>query len=326
MIRVDVDLGERGYPILIGSGVLGNSASIVPYVAGDQVAVITNETVAPLWLPTLMESLGRRRVDVLQLPDGEAYKTLEQFGGVMDFLISKGHHRSTTVVALGGGVVGDVAGFAAATFQRGVALVQIPTTLLAQVDSSVGGKTAVNHPLGKNMIGAFYQPRAVIADTAVLATLPEREYRSGLAEVLKYGVIADSAFFAWLENNARPLLERDAPSVAYAVQRSCEIKADVVRRDERESGVRAILNFGHTFGHALEAVLGYGELLHGEAVAVGMVAAAELSDRLFGHQADRTPLAPAVRRGLDALGLGTAFPACRCGRAGRRNGHGQESS
>ncbi|MEQ8857094.1 MAG: 3-dehydroquinate synthase [Pseudomonadales bacterium] len=277
---VRVELGERSYPIHIGQGLLGHGELLREHIRGGQVAVVSNDVVAPLYLRALQDALGDGyTVDVFLMADGERYKTLESYGRLMDFLLEHRHNRSTTLIALGGGVVGDLTGFAAATFQRGVDFIQVPTTLLAQVDSSVGGKTAVNHPRGKNMIGAFHQPRCVLADTSVFATLPDREYRAGLAEVVKYGVIRDAEFFTWLESAAAALKRRDPDALAHAVRRSCEIKAAVVAADEREGGLRAILNFGHTFGHAIETLTGYDKLLHGEAVAVGMVMAADLSAR-----------------------------------------------
>ena len=269
----------RHYPILLGSRLLGIGGLLDPYI-GSQVLVVSNQAVAQRYLDRVRIGLHADRVDVVLIGDGERFKTLDTYAAILDALIAKRHSRATTVVALGGGVVGDVAGFAAATYQRGVGLVQIPTTLLAQVDSSVGGKTAVNHATGKNLIGAFYQPRAVVADVEVLKTLPEREYRAGLAEVVKYGVIADAGFFAWLEQSMDALLRREPRALVRAVRHSCEIKADVVVSDEREQGRRAILNFGHTFGHAIEALTGYEEYLHGEAVAIGMVMAVRLSVRL----------------------------------------------
>ena len=301
---LQVELGDRSYPIHVGD--LGVQVPeklaqlLQPLIPGEQVAVITNETVAPLYLQGVLDALGQRQVDVYQLPDGEAYKTLKSFEAVTTFLLNARHNRSTCLIALGGGVVGDLCGFVAATFQRGVDFIQIPTTLLAQVDSSVGGKTAVNHPAGKNMIGAFYQPRAVLADTAVLTTLPDREYAAGLAEVIKYGVIDDVAFFDWLEANVPALLERSSDALQQVILRSCASKAKVVSEDERESGRRAILNFGHTFGHAIEKLAGYGQWLHGEAVAIGMVMAAELS---IAHT--DFPLADArrLRQLLEQLGL-----------------------
>ena len=280
MERMQVALGDgRGYPILLGDGVLGEGGLLAPFV-GRQALVVTNPTVARLLLPALQRSLPPTALDVVRIGDGERFKTLATYAEVIDRLVAKGHNRDTTVLALGGGVVGDVAGFAAATYQRGVGFVQVPTTLLALVDSAVGGKTGVNHPGGKNLVGAFHQPRAVVADVATLGTLPSREFGAGLAEVVKYGVIADAGFFAWLEGNAADLLARDASALLHAVRRCCEIKAEVVAADEREQGGRAILNFGHTFGHAIEAATGYRRFRHGEAVAIGMAMAMELSVRL----------------------------------------------
>lgn len=300
--RVEVPLeGGRSYPILIGDGLLGQPGLLEEFL-GPRALIVTNAAVAKLLLPQLRQSLGAVPADVVQIGDGERFKTLTTFAEVIDELIAQGHNRDTTVVALGGGVVGDVAGFAAATYQRGVDLVQVPTTLLAQVDSAVGGKTAVNHPGGKNLIGAFHQPRAVLADVAVLRTLPPREFAAGLAEVVKYGVIADAEFFAWLESNATALLAQNASALRHAVCRACQIKAEVVAGDERETGRRAILNFGHTFGHALEAATGYQRFLHGEAVAIGMTMAMALSVQL--GRADPGEAAR-VRELLAALGLPT---------------------
>ena len=276
--RITVELGFRSYPIVIGNGLLGGGFDLVEYVKGDDCLVVSNETVAPLSLDKLKGNLGGKNIAVLELPDGEQFKTTDSLHQVLDKLAESGANRDTTVIALGGGVVGDIAGFAAASYMRGVGFVQVPTTLLAQVDSSVGGKTGINHAQGKNLIGAFYQPGVVLIDTDTLQTLPDRELKAGLAEVIKHGAIADSEFFAWLENNIEALLDGQPDALAHAIQRSCEIKAAVVAEDEREAGRRAILNFGHTFGHAIENSLGYGELLHGEAVAIGMVMAAELSD------------------------------------------------
>lgn len=278
--RVDIDLGERSYPIFIGPGLLQDSASWQQYISARNLLIVTNETVAPLYLNTLQQALAGRRLAQVVLPDGEQYKTLDSFALIVDALIQQRMNRDAAVVALGGGVIGDMAGFAAACYQRGVDFVQVPTTLLAQVDSSVGGKTAVNHPQAKNMIGAFHQPRCVIADTDTLATLPEREYRAGLAEVVKYGLIHDLTLFDWLEQHADALVARQDDAVMHAVSRSCEIKAQIVGMDEREHGLRAILNLGHTFGHAIEAVSGYGNWLHGEAVAAGTVMALDMSQRL----------------------------------------------
>ncbi|MCR6653415.1 MAG: 3-dehydroquinate synthase [Cellvibrionaceae bacterium] len=280
----------RSYPIFIGSKVLNQPELLAPYISGKQFCIVTNTTVAELYEQPVRELLTRIRPDalvsVVHLPDGESYKTLETLNRVFDTLLQERHNRKTTLIALGGGVVGDMTGFAAATYQRGVDFVQIPTTLLSQVDSSVGGKTGVNHPLGKNMIGAFYQPRAVLIDTDVLRTLPDRELAAGLAEVIKYGLIADADFFVWLEANIDALNARDPEALTYAIRRSCEIKADVVGQDEFEGGIRAILNLGHTYGHAIETEMGYGVWLHGEAVAAGMVMACELSVDLGWLQQD----------------------------------------
>ena len=280
-MSLQVSLADRSYPILIGEGLLGQGERLTPYLR-RQAAVVTNTTVGELYLEPLTAALARQGIKALPivLPDGEAHKNWETLNLVFDQLLQARCERSTTLIALGGGVVGDIGGFAAATYQRGIAFVQIPTTLLAQVDSSVGGKTAINHPLGKNMIGAFYQPKLVLADTSTLDTLPDRELSAGLAEVIKYGLIRDSAFFAWLEKNIGRLLARDKEALAHAIVRSCEHKAVVVAADERETGERALLNLGHTFGHAIESALGYGAWLHGEAVAAGTLLAAELSSRM----------------------------------------------
>jgi 3-dehydroquinate synthase len=277
-----VDLGDRSYPIFIGQTLLEDSNFAAPYIPGKRVAVVTNTTVGPLYLDSLCKLLAKagKQVTTVVLPDGEEEKNWANLMRIFDVLLAEKCDRKTTLLALGGGVIGDMTGFAAATYMRGVPFVQMPTTLLAQVDSSVGGKTGINHPLGKNMIGAFYQPQVVIADTSTLDTLPQRELAAGLAEVIKHGAVLDAEFFDWIEANIEKLVARDPRSIAYAIQRSCEIKADVVRQDEREGGLRAVLNFGHTFGHAIEAGLGYGEWLHGEAVGCGMVMAADLSCRL----------------------------------------------
>lgn len=274
-----VNLNERSYPIHIGAHLLEQPELILPHFAQQQIAVITNTTVAPLYLDSLTQALEQHGVKVIPiiLPDGEQYKNWETLNLVYDALLTHRCERKTTLIALGGGVIGDIAGFAAATFLRGVPFIQIPTTLLAQVDSSVGGKTGINHPLGKNMVGAFYQPKLVLADTSTLATLPARELSAGLAEVIKYGLIRDPAFFEWLEQNMDKLLARDQVALAFAIHRSCENKAAVVAADEHESGQRALLNLGHTFGHAIETGMGYGNWLHGEAVAAGTVLAADLS-------------------------------------------------
>lgn len=281
-ITLQVELGDRSYPILIGQSLLLDGSLVSRHVTGKRVAVVTNTTVGPLYLDKLLGILADagKQATTIVLPDGEEEKNWSSLMQVFDALLADKCDRKTTLIALGGGVIGDLTGFAAASYMRGVPFIQIPTTLLAQVDSSVGGKTGINHPLGKNMIGAFYQPQAVIADTATLATLPQRELSAGLAEVIKHGAIIDAPFFDWIEANIGKLVARDAGALAYAIRRSCEIKADVVRQDEREGGLRAILNFGHTFGHAIEAGLGYGEWLHGEAVGCGMVMAADLSHRL----------------------------------------------
>ena len=268
----------RRYPIFIGEGILAESGLFYPFIKGRQICLVTNHTIAPLYLEPLKALLSAQyQVDTVILPDGESWKSLETTQQIFDALLHNKHNRTTTLIALGGGVVGDITGFAAACYQRGVNFIQVPTTLLSQVDSSVGGKTGVNHPLGKNMIGAFHQPEAVIIDTAVLSTLPARELSAGLAEVIKYGLIGDPAFYGWIEANIDRLLALDSPSIAEAIFRSCDNKARVVGEDEKESGIRAILNFGHTFGHAIEAAQGYGNWLHGEAVAAGMVIAATLS-------------------------------------------------
>ncbi|MGI9246221.1 MAG: 3-dehydroquinate synthase [Steroidobacteraceae bacterium] len=275
-----IDLGDRSYPILVGAGLLGDGDLLARQVQARDVLVVTNETVGPLYLPAITSGLRGKRLHAVALPDGERYKTLEVLGRVFDALVGARLNRDACIVALGGGVVGDMAGFAAACYQRGIDFVQVPTTLLAQVDSSVGGKTGVNHPGGKNLIGAFHQPRAVVADLDTLRTLPARELRAGLAEVIKYGLIDDPAFLDWIEANLAALLALDPTALAHAVRRSCEVKAAIVAADEREHGRRALLNLGHTFGHAIENAAGYGEWLHGEAVAVGMLLAADLSQRL----------------------------------------------
>ncbi len=277
MKTLHVDLGERSYPIYIGKGLLGQAELIAPHIRGTQVMVVSNETVAPLYLERTLASLSGFKTSSVILPDGEQYKNLEVLNRIYDGLLSERFDRRCTLIALGGGVVGDMTGFAAASYQRGVDFIQIPTTLLSQVDSSVGGKTGVNHPLGKNMIGAFHQPNCVIADTDTLNTLDDRQLAAGIAEVIKYGLINDMEFFAWLEANMGALLGREPEALAYAIERSCADKAAVVAADEKEGGVRALLNLGHTFGHAIETGMGYGEWLHGEAVAAGMVLAAELS-------------------------------------------------
>jgi 3-dehydroquinate synthase len=280
MITLNLDLGERSYPIYIGRGLLQEEGLLRRHLAGSQVLVVTNNIVAPLYLDQVRTVLQGLELQEVVLPDGEEYKGLELWSRIFDGLLAHRYTRRCTIVGLGGGVVGDMAGFAAACYQRGVPFIQIPTTLLAQVDSSVGGKTGVNHPLGKNMIGAFYQPQCVIADTNTLATLPERELSAGLAEIIKYGLIRDSGLFAWLESQMDALLARDPQILAQAIERSCRNKAEVVAEDEREAGLRALLNLGHTFGHAIETGMGYGQWLHGEAIAAGMGMAADLSCRL----------------------------------------------
>ena len=280
MHTLHVDLGERSYPVYIGRGLLADGELLGRHVPGQQIVLVSNETIAPLYAERVLAALGERSlVTEVVLPDGEQYKTLDTLSDIFDRVMSDRHNRSTTFVALGGGVVGDVTGFAAACYQRGVRFVQLPTTLLAQVDSSVGGKTAVNHPLGKNMIGAFYQPEAVLIDTDTLHSLPPREFAAGLAEVVKYGLICDEPFYRWLQDNMHKLLAREEAALAEAIERSCMNKAQVVAADEREGGLRAILNLGHTFGHAIETAQGYGSWLHGEAVATGMLLAMELSAR-----------------------------------------------
>ena len=282
MQTLTVELGDRSYPIHIGPGLLGQTDLILPHLVQKRAMIVTNTTVAPLYLAQLTATLeaGGVAVSSVVLPDGEGYKTWETLNLIFDALLTGRAERKTTLIALGGGVIGDMTGFAAASYQRGVPFIQIPTTLLSQVDSSVGGKTGINHPLGKNMIGAFYQPRLVLADTATLKTLPARELSAGLAEVIKYGLIWDIEFLAWLEANMDKLRALDPAAIAHAIYRSCEIKAQVVAQDEREGGIRAILNLGHTFGHAIETGMGYGNWLHGEAVGAGMLMAVDTSHRM----------------------------------------------
>mgnify|MGYP001821976291 FL=1 len=296
-----VDLGDRSYPIVIGRALLDGNFDLAPYLRSTDCLVVSNETVAPLYLERLLPNLQGLTVSSVCLPDGESYKTVATLQTILDALVDSGANRDTTVIALGGGVVGDMAGFAAACYLRGVAFLQVPTTLLAQVDSSVGGKTGVNHEKGKNLIGAFHQPSLVLIDTDTLQTLAPREFSAGLAEVIKYGAICDAGFFGWLESNMRALLDKEPAALAYAIHRCCELKADVVAEDERESGRRAILNFGHTFGHAIENSQGYGKWLHGEAVAAGMVMAAELSGISAGEQERLSDL-------IASAGLPTAPP------------------
>ncbi len=304
---LNVELGERSYPITIGPNLLHDATLLERHIDGGKAAIVTNTTVAPLYLARVAGALrasGREVVEIV-LPDGEEHKNWASLNLVYDALLGARCDRKTTIVALGGGVIGDLAGFAASSYMRGVPFVQVPTTLLSQVDSSVGGKTGINHPLGKNMIGAFYQPRAVIADTATLDTLPPRELAAGLAEVIKHGAILDAAYFDWIEANIGRLVAREPEAMAYAIARSCEIKAEVVRKDEREGGLRAVLNFGHTFGHAIEAGLGFGTWLHGEAVGCGMVMAADLSARLGLVDAATVER---VRSLVKAAGLPTVAP------------------
>jgi 3-dehydroquinate synthase len=305
---VHIHLGERSYPILIGAGLLSAPSTWADMPKGSSALIVTNTTVAPLYAATVQAALAPHfaLVHVLALPDGEAHKGWEALNQIFDVLLAQACDRRTVLVALGGGVVGDMTGFAAACYMRGVPFVQVPTTLLAQVDSSVGGKTAINHPLGKNMIGAFYQPERVICDLGTLQSLPGRELSAGLAEVIKYGPIADMGFLDWIEAHLDALLARDPAALAWAVQRSCQIKADVVGQDEREGGLRAILNFGHTFGHAIEAGLGFGEWLHGEAVGCGMVMAAHLSERLGLVDA---AFVQRLTHVIDRAGLPTVGPA-----------------
>jgi 3-dehydroquinate synthase len=280
MKTLTVDLADRSYPIFIGESLISKPELFSPYISGKQVMIVTNTTVAPLYLERLKSALTQFEVDEVILPDGEEYKNLDTLNLIFDALLSKRHNRTTTLIALGGGVIGDMTGFAASCYQRGVDFIQVPTTLLSQVDSSVGGKTAVNHPLGKNMIGAFYQPKAVIADLTVLNTLPQRELSAGIAEVVKYGLICNVDFYQWLNEHMEKLAAYDIEALSTAVELSCLDKAAVVAQDEREGGIRAILNLGHTFGHAIETNQGYGVWLHGEAVAAGMVMAADMSWRL----------------------------------------------
>jgi 3-dehydroquinate synthase len=280
MQTLHVDLAERSYPIYIGAGVLGCKEILTRHISGTQVVIVSNQTVAPLYLQALQASLEGYTVATVVLPDGEVYKNWETLQLIFDGLLVARFDRKATLIALGGGVIGDMAGFAAACYQRGINFIQMPTTLLSQVDSSVGGKTGINHPLGKNMIGAFYQPKAVLIDTDSLATLPRRELCAGLAEVIKYGLICDALFLDWLEVNLDKLLSLDYAAITEAIERSCSAKARVVALDERESGLREILNLGHTFGHAIETHMGYGVWLHGEAVAAGTVMALEMSMRL----------------------------------------------
>ncbi|MEQ8692565.1 MAG: 3-dehydroquinate synthase [Pseudomonadales bacterium] len=309
MRSLNVELDTRSYPIHIGDHLLERLGELMGPLAGQQIALVSNPVVSGLYRERVLAALPGFKVDCFDMPDGEAHKTLAVYADLLDFLLDRRHNRSTCLIALGGGVVGDLTGFAAATFQRGVSFVQVPTTLLAQVDSSVGGKTAVNHPAGKNMIGAFYQPQSVIISTDVLHTLPAREYAAGLAEVVKYGMIADAELFDFIAGHVAQINQLDNDVLMHLIERSCAIKAQVVAEDERESGMRAILNFGHTFAHAIEKNAGYGTLLHGEAVAIGMLMAARFSARL-GLLAEDVP--PRLQALLSALKLPTQLPAsCR---------------
>lgn len=306
MNTLKVELGSRSYPILIGDGLLAQSELLRQHVPARDALIVSNTTVAPLYLDTLLAGLRPRRIVEAILPDGESHKTLTNVSRILDVLVANRFGRDCTVIALGGGVVGDMAGFAAACYQRGVSYVQVPTTLLSQVDSSVGGKTGVNHPGGKNLIGAFHQPVVVLADTSTLATLPVRELRAGLAEVIKYGLICDREFFSWLEAHMGELLAGDPAALAHVIRRSCEIKAEIVARDEREQGDRALLNLGHTFGHAIESATGYTQWLHGEAVGAGLLMAAAMSrecDLMSGEEVER------VRGLLERTGLPTRIDA-----------------
>ena len=306
--RVQIDLGDRSYPIVIGPDLLGGLASRAELPGAAAALIVTNTTVQPLYADRLRAALAGKYRDVhlVTLPDGEAHKDWQTLNLIFDALLGAGCDRKTVLFALGGGVVGDMTGFAAASYMRGVPFIQVPTTLLAQVDSSVGGKTAINHPLGKNMIGAFYQPHLVLCDLDTLSTLPPRELSAGLAEVIKYGPIYDMAFLDWIEQHVEALMARELAALTHAVRRSCEIKAEVVGQDERETGLRAILNFGHTFGHAIEAGLGYGEWLHGEAVGCGMVMASHLSMRLGGVD---VAFVQRLTRLIERAGLPTRAPA-----------------
>jgi len=287
MKTVTVDLGDRSYPIYIGRNILSQQNLISQHIHGKQIVIVTNETVAPLYLAKTKAMLNTGDLHTVILPDGEEFKNLTILNQIFDTLLENNCDRQSTLIALGGGVIGDMTGFAAACYQRGVNFIQIPTTLLAQVDSSVGGKTGVNHALGKNMIGAFYQPQCVIADTNTLNTLEDKELSAGIAEIIKYGLLGNEKFFHWLEQNMSQLLARDPDCLAYAIERSCMDKAEIVKKDEKEGGIRALLNLGHTFGHAIEAAMGYGQWLHGEAVATGMVMAASLSEKLHWINAEK---------------------------------------
>jgi len=281
MKTININLEKRSYPIYVGEGLLENYGLLKKHISNKKVAIITNDKIAPLYLEKISNTLSvEKEIIPIILPDGEVFKNFETLNLIYDTLLKNKANRQITLIALGGGVIGDITGFAAATFMRGVDFIQIPSTLLSQVDSSVGGKTGINHPLGKNMIGAFYQPKCVIADINLLETLPDKELSAGLAEVIKYGLIRDSSFFEWLENNVEGIIKRDSQLLIEAVARSCQNKVDIVESDEFESGIRAILNLGHTFGHAIETATGYGKWLHGEAIAIGMVMAAYLSEQM----------------------------------------------
>ena len=306
MEMIPVDLGDESYNINIGAGLLSHPEFLDSQIMGHQIFVVSNQKVADFYLDRLCNGLESYQIDFFLMPDGEQFKTLESFETIIGRLVEKGHKRSTTIVALGGGVVGDTAGYVAASYQRGVSLIQVPTTLLSQVDSSVGGKTGVNHPLGKNMIGAFHQPRAVLIDTDTLASLPERELSAGLAEAIKHGVLADAGYFEYIESRIGQLRKLDNSSLVAAIKGSCQIKARIVAADEKESGQRALLNFGHTFGHAIETAFGYGEWLHGEAVGAGIVMAADLSMRLGLCCQDD---AKRVKRLVESSGLPTEPPS-----------------
>lgn len=302
---LSVDLSHEAYPLYIGDHLLESSALFAGHIGARQVMVVTNETVAKLYLAPLQEALADYQQDCVILPDGEQYKTAAQWLQILDVLVAKKHHRDTTLITLGGGVVGDMGGFAAATYQRGIPFIQIPTTLLAQVDASVGGKTAVNHPAGKNFIGAFHQPKAVIMDINLLKTLPKREFSAGLAEVIKHAMIADESFFIWLEENMEALMCREKSALLHAITQACKIKCDIVVQDEKEQGNRALLNLGHTFAHAIEHVLHYGTWLHGEAVAVGLLLACQLSETSCQFSVKSTAR---VRALLERAKLPTALP------------------
>jgi 3-dehydroquinate synthase len=306
MKTLTVNLKQRSYPIYIGQNLLGQADLLAPYIQGKQVLIVSNETVAPLYLEQTLQALNNFQCESVILPDGEQYKTLDTVNLIFDALLTHRFDRQCTLIALGGGVVGDITGFAAASYQRGVNFIQIPTTLLAQVDSSVGGKTGVNHPLGKNMIGAFHQPQCVLIDINTLNTLDDQQLSAGLAEVIKYGLISDADFFEWLESNIDALLARDPEKLAYAIERSCQNKATVVAADEKEAGQRALLNLGHTFGHAIEAGMGYGAWLHGEAVGTGMLMAADLSHRQGNLSRQDLQRTQAL---IDAAKLPTKIPA-----------------